>query len=579
MKINGLDVLEGVGTPRNTIPGLSIRNIGLLMARKRGVEGKVYSIDNSADDVICFGGPQSTSLGYWIVQSIFDNIGSAASVSMKSVRVVAPDAVAATFTGAFGSATLTATAAYQGSTDKGVWGNSISVSVSSKGAYTKDLYTAKVYEDTIERGANFRRLRETWEAKTVAELVNIFTAQSKYVKLTIDEEPDTLLYVVGTGTISITTGSSTVTGVGTSFSAFAANNRGTVLRTSTGVIIGKVLKVLSSTSVLLESPYTGNALAGVTFRTDGYQETMYDLAAGSDGRALTEEDFYASTDPQIKNGLSAFEEEDIQFLATTEFRSKTLSVELQNFVTSKFANLVTVIDCYPFMASEATIADYAETFLTPDVSPMAFYREWIEVQGETKDTTVIIPLWGALFGAYLRKAQSEGNYPHIAPGGEKTRLNGVIRVYPDKAPDGDRFLKEYNVNKLVFDKDLGYWMSTSRTQSTNDLHVSIHTRVSTSYISRSVKISERVLIQDSNSPEAQSQHKIRLRSFFKTLYNTGTLERGIPFSTAYIDPVITTGANRRQFISTLNYILSECVEYAQININRNDNLLTVSEGQ
>jgi hypothetical protein len=84
----------------------------------------------------------------------------------------------------------------------------------------------------------------------------------------------------GIGTISITSGTNSVTGSGTSFITQA--RPGNYLYSVAGIIIGKVLSIVSNTSIILESNYTGTTISGGRFgiKISGEPELLIAISGG-----------------------------------------------------------------------------------------------------------------------------------------------------------------------------------------------------------------------------------------------------------------------------------------------------------
>lgn len=84
----------------------------------------------------------------------------------------------------------------------------------------------------------------------------------------------------GTGTISITSGTNTVTGSGTAF--ISQSRVGNYLYSVAGVIIGKIKTIISDTSITLEANYTGSTITGGRFgiKISGEPELLIAISGG-----------------------------------------------------------------------------------------------------------------------------------------------------------------------------------------------------------------------------------------------------------------------------------------------------------
>jgi hypothetical protein len=88
------------------------------------------------------------------------------------------------------------------------------------------------------------------------------------------------LNIAGTGTISITSGTNSVTGSGT---AFTTQSRvGNYLYSVAGIIIGKIKTIVSDTSITLEANYTGSTITGGRFgvKISGEPELLIAISGG-----------------------------------------------------------------------------------------------------------------------------------------------------------------------------------------------------------------------------------------------------------------------------------------------------------
>jgi hypothetical protein len=130
-------------------------------------------------------------------------------------------------------------------------------------------------------------------------------------------------------------------------------------------------------------------------------------------------------------------------------------------------------------------------------------------------------------------------------------------------------------------ENVGYYVGSSRTYSTNDLYCSVHIRLQTSYYVRALNAMLRFMEQKGNTPELKNQALKALYRYFKSEYDNGALERSVPFDTAYQgicdksnNPV---GQDRKLINIDVLWIPTECTESIRLSLQRNDGVLNITE--
>ena len=561
----GLQIVEGVSSGATPLKNPAKRNIGLLGQFVRGT--KVPTRITSMEDFnILYGGQSSSFFGPGIVRSIFKEAADAPVVLYLS-RVVGSGAVAATSTTLLsGSVTMEVTAGYKGNEDPGLWGNDVSAVLYSYSSRVRDMFSLVVtYGDVSEQ----------YSASTLAEIQTAVNKTSKYITIEFSAEITKLVWAALTGTATASTSSKEVVGVGTTFSTELSV--GDVLYNSEDKVIGTVASVDSNTTVtLLSRAFVNVSGAAIKVRDD--KTYTADLSSGVDG-TVAESDFYpveSTTDPK---GLAVFGGYDVQIIAVTEYHTLTMATKLNDYLNSA-QSPVGVINL-PLNADEGTAEMYAITLQTSGTSYLAgAYMGWSKVLDDNGDE-MLLPVIGAVLGAgYLRTPFVQGDYIHIPPAGSDSLFSTVKDMIPARLsqPTINRLVQQFSCNYIGYIENSGFYVGSSRTYSTNPLHQSIHVRMQTSYYCRALYVNMRYTEQKNNSPELKREALVDLRSFFKTEYDNGALERSIPFEECYTGISDTSNNPSTQDRKLMNikvlWIPAECTESVAIALQRNDGILT-----
>lgn len=565
----GLTILEGVANGASPFREPSKRNIGLLMQSLRGVPFKPARVTSMEEFNVMFGGQSSSFFGPGIVRSIFAEAGDA-PVVLYLARVTGSNAVAATATVTLSDAkTMEVTAGYKGSDDPGIWGNNVVATLYSYGYKSKDNFLLSVtYGDKTEQ----------FTGATLAEIQAAVNKTSKYISVEFSAEITPLVFTAIVGTVTATLSSNTVTGVGTTFTSLKV---GDVLYTSdaTPKMIGTIAAITSATSLTLVSrAYVAVTATAIKKRADvAYTAT---LTGGSDG-TVAESDFYAvesATDPK---GLACFDGFDVQILASTEYHSLTMAQKLNEYVGNRKGPLGVVN--LPLGADEGTAELYALNLQTSDASFLAAYMGWAKVLDEDANE-VTIPVIGPVLGAgFIRTPYVQGNYIHVPPAGTDSLFSTVKDMVPQRLsqPLMNRLVQNFTCNVIQYIENTGFYVGSSRTYSTAELYMSIHTRLQTSYYKSLMGVRMRSYEQKPNTPELKREALIDLRTFFKTEYDNGALERSVDFSVAYQGICDKSNNPSTQDRKLLNidvlWVPTECTESVRVSLQRNDGVLTITE--
>lgn len=564
----GLTVIEGIANGATAHKEPSKRNIGLLGQFVRGAGFSPTKITSMEDFNNIFGGQSMSFFGPSIVKSIFDEAGNA-PVTLYIARVSNSSSAVATGSASLsGGAVMSVRAGYKGTDDTGAWANGISVSLYSYSSKVRGMFTLIV---------KYKDKQEQYNYGTLAEIQNVVNKTSKYVTIEFTKEIEALVLTALTGTANVTTSSNEVTGTGTKF--LSELNVGSVLYSNNGTLLGTIASITSDTKATLVSKGMAMSTGGLKKR----QDTTYvaTLSGGADGN-IVESDFYPIESASDPKGLACFGGFDVQIIACTEFHSLSMAKVLNEYL-KKQKNPVGVINL-PLNADEGTAEQYAIELQTEGTSFMAgAYMGWCKVPDENGNG-VLIPAIGPVLGAaYIRTPYLQGDFIHIPPGGVDSLFNNVLEVIPARLSQGtkNKLVQQLSCNIIQYVENLGYYVGSSRTYSTNKLYSSIHVRMQTSYYLRALNSKMRFLEQKPNTPELKREALVELQTFFKSEYDNGALERSISFDKAYVgicDKSNNPSTQDRKLLNIdVNWIPTECTESVHVSLLRNDAVLTTIE--
>ena len=565
----GLSIVEGLSRGASAYREPSKRNVGLLGQFIRGESLKPIKVSSLEDFGTFFGGQSNALFGPAIVKAIFDE-ADGAPVSLYISRVTGKNAKAATGeVSLLGGAIMTAKAGQRGAEDVGAWGNGVTLELYSFDSASRGNYVLKI---------SYKGKEETIIGETLSEIQQAATKISRFAVVNFSQEiPEENKVTMEqlSGTVSASTSSPIITGVGTSFKSVLKS--GSVLYHN-DKMVGTVSSVDSDTQVTL----TGKAFievpesSSLSHRKDAVWKIV--LSGGSDGDAVTIDDYAPNANG---GGLSSFDGFDIQYLATTEFHNIRMAKILKQYCheTKSAIGIVNL----PELADEGMAELYDIELSSNEQSFIASYMGWCYVpdaQGNPRRLPVIGPVIGA---ALIRTPYIQGDFVHIPPAGIDSLFKTVTKMEPNRLgqPTINKLVQHYHCNIIQNVENLGFYVGSSRTHSRNSLHTSIHVRLQTSFYLRSLNSLMRFLEQKPNTPELKREALVSLLQFFKNEYNNGALERSVPFDTAYRgicdasnNPV---GQDRKVLNIDCEWIPTECTESIRISLLRNDGVLTATE--
>lgn len=570
----GLQVEEGLaqGFTANVEP--SKRNIGIAMARKRGVANKPIATTSLEEDRAAFGGYLEGAHGYAVTKNLFRNCRGYVP-TVYGMRIVGAGSTRATGTILLsGSMNLVLSASYKGEEDLGDWGNDVNVVLYPKGAKQSGKWVLEI------RYKN--RLVETYVSTSLTEIIE-GTQQSSYVHCTLSSgQVDTFTFAKPlAGEITV---AQSISATGSTFTLSEepvgfTTPEGFVLMDANDNKIGTVATYVTATKTgtLTDLPLIVGTFAGAKFLEDVAHAGQL---SGGVYNAPIESEFYGRTTELEKLGLDLFKSEDVQIVLNSEFHTKSMAIEGASFASD--ADVVYVANL-PENSNLATAQDFASSIQTGTVSNIAIYNGWVKTIVDDVNYGYA-PMIGCVVGAgYIRATAMQGDFIHIPPAGVDSALVDIVEVKGGKLSQAevDRYVQDYSINVVKYQSGLGYFLLTSRTMSSNPLYHSVHIRLQTSFYKRVLRENYNWVLQKPNTPELKRSIYASLFTYFRNEYANGALESSVPYQTACViivdkrnNPV---GQDRKLINVDIDWIPTECTEAVRMSMNRNDGQLILNE--
>lgn len=299
--------------------------------------------------------------------------------------------------------------------------------------------------------------------------------------------------------------------------------------------------------------------------------------AGGVYAAPLEADFLAQPDELNPKGLSVFDNVDVQMIACSEHHSVDMAQAGRDYCVGHPNKPIYVYNL-PYISTTTEVENFADALQTavPDCS--AGYNFWVRTS-DGAGGYVWTPSIGVVLGAgYVRVPGLNRDYIHYPPAGLDSVFLDVVDISPNNVSDAlaTQWVKRYSTNIAIYRKGKGFFLWSSRTNSTNNLFQSVHIRRLTSYYRKTLEDNLLWAVQKPLTPELKRQVYVSLFAYFLDEYGKGALERSIPFEQACIIDVKQDINDRKVMIVTIDIILTECTESVRIELNRNDNSLIVN---
>lgn len=614
----GVTTEERVINAFNLGSDISTRNIGLLVARERGIPNKPILVNNLKEDVRIFGQHKTNMYSSYVVETLFNNTGGYPA-NVYQVRLVGEGSVAASkiVDDALIPASLVGETTQNANATQGQITEVSALHIES--GYNCEVQVQGT-DDLGNGGTGFSHSATymTQSSDVLAlltglmndlntffgGLVDTFTASINDSKLIIESPINSPMTIQVSTTFtlggnpqpspifSVTAGREGEQDPGTWGNDLFVNVY--PMNHSNGSPDGYKMEVLYKGYIVETYISDGDdwqsLIDAINLRSGYILATPIDLGVplilGVSGGSLSggiynapsDSDFepYYDSVTQEPKGMAIFEGVDAQILASPEMFSSNYAKLCETFAAK---NNKFFLFSLPYLATESVIQSYYSDLFSPNQSYCGSILNWAQVPADREGNKIWIPATGYALGAgYIRKAGLYNGYVWIPPAGVETSSKGVYRFTHDNLSEDTlgRYVKKWRTNVIKFVKNVGFCLWSSRTYSLDNLFESIHVRLETNWIIANVKERNGKFIQRLNTPTTQKTAKIDNIVWFKNLYEKGGIEKSIPFEDAVVIDVETSKENRKEVEMEIAWIPPECIEHIHIKVSRNDGILIIN---
>jgi hypothetical protein len=273
-------------------------------------------------------------------------------------------------------------------------------------------------------------------------------------------------------------------------------------------------------------------------------------------------------------GLACLDSTDIQMVSICEVQTLA-TAQAGKAYCNAHTNKPLFVYSLPFESTTTIVESFANAMQTATADCSAGYNFWVKTSDE-QGGYVWTPSVGVILGAgFIRVAGLNRDLIHFPPAGVESAFIDVVDVSPNALSNtlATLWVKRFSTNVAIYRTGKGFFLWSSRTNSTNNLYQSIHTRRVVSYYVRQLETNLLWVIQKPTTPELKRQAYVSIYSYFLSEYGNGALEQSIPFEQACVISVTQDVNDRKNLLITIDIILTECTESVRINLNRNDNSL------
>jgi hypothetical protein len=605
----GVTLTEKVRNSLALGSSVSTRNIGILMARTRGVANLPTLITDQNTDTQLFGGFDPSMYSPYVVKNMFDNLGGY-GVNYYGLRIVGAGSVAASvnvtnfLTNTQAIATVISVPASTGVQEVRTSTISGDIDAGDVFSYTYSgltvTYEAVLGDTPATVAAGLFAALEAYivanPASAIAtDLTITYTPGQTYITTTA-VATDTGIAITTTATNATVTNLFTVgagqqgqADVGTWGNALSVrvypvgdpngdpNNylfqvlyQGIVvesyLATTWALLAGQVntqsnyvmITVLAGAVPLLNDPFIANLTGGVYV-------------------APIQSDFTPRYDvvTLAPLGMQIFEAVDVQIVLCPEMFALSFHQACDTFASStqKF-----YIFNMPYLATESQLTTYYNGLFKGDESYTSSYLQWAQVDdGSGNGTSIWIPALGYVLGAgYLRTAGTNNGRAWTPPAGIGTTSVNVYQFTHATLTQAtsSRYVQTWLCNYIQFVKGTGWVIWSSRTMSTNILFMSIHIRLETNWLAASLIIRGAKFVQRLITASFLKEVQTDFLAFMQNIYNQGGIENTISFNNAVIVTVTVNPTDRKNCLMEISWIPPECNELLSITLSRNDGILS-----
>tara|TARA_Y100000034_G_scaffold29728_1_gene36157 strand:+ start:31682 stop:33529 length:1848 start_codon:yes stop_codon:yes gene_type:complete len=606
----GVTVEEKVTNALNLSSGAGVGNIGLLVARERGIEGKAVLVNGLREDTQKFGGKNPNMYSPYVIESLFNNTGGY-PVNVYQTRIVGEGSLAASLSVLAGTYTNTAlaTATSQNASESQPQIDTITI---PEGFAVGDTLKADVIVAGTTYSATFVAAT-TATADAVAGLSSALNTALTGIDVTSVETDGTTITLTSVNDLAFTTNASyDATSEDIEVFKAVAGQQGEQDKGSWGNDMKLKLYPIGHTNgdtdgYKMEVYYKGYLVE--SFVSDGTDwQSLIDAVnlrsnyilleatnlgltvenapfegtfTGGVYNAPVEADFTPSYNEVTTEaeGMAKFEAVDVQILACPEIFSTSFATACDKFARD---NKKFFLFNLPYLATESVVETYYNALTVPDQSFAASILNWCEVNADNDGNKIWIPSIGyALGAAYTKKRALHNGYVWIPPAGKETVATGVFRFTHDDLNEAklSRFVKKWNTNVVKYVRNTGYCLWSSRTYSKNELYQSIHIRLETNWILENLLLRNSDFVQSLATPTTLRDAKISNRLWLKSIYDKGGIEQSIAFDKAVVVDVQQDPNSRKEVEIDIAWIPPECIEHIHIRLNRNDGILVLENAQ
>lgn len=608
----GVTAEERVTNALSLTPLGGTKNVGLLVERVRGVDGKILQTTGLKEDVRMFGGHSPNMYSSYVVENLFNNTGGY-PVNVFQVRIVGAGSTPATTilknastdlqtfihatTQNYVASPLTAQIDKMTFGDIGV-GDTFKYTVTTTTGtpineiftFTADSEDAVALRDAFITAINTKMVTLNAGIEATADGNNSFIVTSNASAMT--SVTQAINNTTAENILGISAGYQGSPDKGTWGNSLRVrvypightdgSEDGYMMRVFyQGYLVETFVSVGADWQTLIEQVNSRSEyiMLTATDLTKALTLGVFDSAlSGGVYNAPTENDFApryheVTLEPM---GMNLFEGSDVHVVACPEVFTSHFAGLCEAFAIN---NRKFFIFNMPYLATEATLQAYYNALMQPGESFVAGYLNWVEVSAGSGTNKIWIPsIGGILGGGYVKKSALNNGYVWIPPAGIETVLRGVYRITHDSLSDAilSRYIKKWKCNTLKFIKNTGYIVWASRTYSNNALFESIHVRLETNWIIDNLLTRNVKVLQNLISPSSMRTARMDNLIWFKNIYENGGIEQSVPFDEAVVITMEQGKENRKEVEMDISWIPAECTEHVHLRLNRNDGILLLN---
>lgn len=596
MAKTGLSVIKGVSNGLTPVNAPDKNTVGILFQRERGVPNKVRRYSTLEEDEQYFGGIVSGLYGREIVKSLLTNAGQAGS-EIYAARIVAADSVTATANITIPSlgVDVVLNAAQLGEDDPGTWANGLIAEIIIANTLSSN---ATPYRYRLKNSSG--DVLESYAAGTWASLKSWLTNQSSYVRLaTVTGDASgtnvgtVALDAYGAANISYTSRTKTLLipfdgsseTVATVFDKIMVGDK---LYQDTGGgaseigVVSEITAIFSNGTTVYGSyrfdtivNAPTNSTNASTISVAGPVSGSATFANGANG-SITEQDYYPVESGGNAYGFAVFSPYDLKVIFQCDYFTTTMAINGKNYAEN---NNTFYVQTTAYNASETSLEAFKTLLRNNLSSGCAIYAYWAKMLNDSTGEQMWYPAYGQIIGGgYMRVPFLAGDFIHIPPAGINSAASDVFEAWPAALTQSkiDKYVQEWGINVPVTKQNLGTYLASSRTTSSNSLYHSIHTALQANYYATVLEDNMQWTTQVPKTPELTRQIVSYLNSFFGIEYDNGALERSVSYDEALEIVPDTTSGDRKILTIEIRYIPTECTESVVLKLNRNDGNLTVT---